>query len=346
VTRTFGHLPFGDSWYESGTPDKWKFTTYERDSETNLDYAMYRYRSSVQGRFMSPDPAGALAADMTDPQTWNRYSYVSNSPVDSVDPDGLCTDVYGGIDTPNKNNGRGSAYFLNALGAVKGFDVHLDYGPGKPAGVGNVLLQDIGGVNSVSHDFGNDIAASDGDPNGIQLMGFSGGAQVISTGYDDLSPNLQGQITQITYFSPGVGLFTSLTAFPHGTVSTQSFHGHGVKDVMATFFSRMFGHGGKSLPCGHDIQCLYLTAPLSVTRGFTKCPGSPQHPIFGGGGDRGFNLAKSLFDGWAFGTGVIGFREGSDVWGSGIWWSPSWQWQIDGFIWPFPRHPDPLLAPQ
>ena len=26
VTRTFGHLPFGEIWYETGTPDKWKFT--------------------------------------------------------------------------------------------------------------------------------------------------------------------------------------------------------------------------------------------------------------------------------------------------------------------------------
>jgi hypothetical protein len=35
-----------------------------------------------------PDPAG-LAADITNPQTWNRYGYVGNSPLSNVDPLGL-----------------------------------------------------------------------------------------------------------------------------------------------------------------------------------------------------------------------------------------------------------------
>jgi hypothetical protein len=38
TVRTFGHLPFGETWYETGTADKWKFTGYERDaSESGLD---------------------------------------------------------------------------------------------------------------------------------------------------------------------------------------------------------------------------------------------------------------------------------------------------------------------
>src|SRR5215831_18525025 len=40
VIRGFGELPFGETWYETGTADKWKFTSYERDSETALDYAI------------------------------------------------------------------------------------------------------------------------------------------------------------------------------------------------------------------------------------------------------------------------------------------------------------------
>jgi len=27
-------LPYGETWYETAPLDKWKFTTYERDSET------------------------------------------------------------------------------------------------------------------------------------------------------------------------------------------------------------------------------------------------------------------------------------------------------------------------
>lgn len=33
-----------------------KFTGYERDNETGLDYAKARYMSSTQGRFTSPEP--------------------------------------------------------------------------------------------------------------------------------------------------------------------------------------------------------------------------------------------------------------------------------------------------
>lgn len=39
---------------------------------------------------VSPDPAGLSAVNTTNPQTWNSYAYVSNSPLDAVDPLGLC----------------------------------------------------------------------------------------------------------------------------------------------------------------------------------------------------------------------------------------------------------------
>ncbi len=42
-----------------------KFTGYEHDDETGLDFAQARY-----------------------PQTWNRYAYVLNNPLTLVDPDG------------------------------------------------------------------------------------------------------------------------------------------------------------------------------------------------------------------------------------------------------------------
>ncbi|HXE74698.1 MAG TPA: hypothetical protein VNN18_03535 [Candidatus Xenobia bacterium] len=45
-----GHLPFGEVWYDSMASDKWKFTTYERDSESGLDYAMFRFDSTRLGR--------------------------------------------------------------------------------------------------------------------------------------------------------------------------------------------------------------------------------------------------------------------------------------------------------
>jgi len=86
VTRTFGHLPFGETWYETGTAIKWKFTSYERDAESGLDYSIFRYDSSRLGRFMTRDP---LAGSAADPQSLNRYSYVGNNPANFIDPLGL-----------------------------------------------------------------------------------------------------------------------------------------------------------------------------------------------------------------------------------------------------------------
>jgi RHS repeat-associated protein len=90
--RTFGHLPYGEVWYETGTADKWKFTTYERDSatgETGLDYAQFRYYASPQGRFMGPDP---LAGNRGAPQSLNGFAYAANDPVNAMDPKGLWCD--------------------------------------------------------------------------------------------------------------------------------------------------------------------------------------------------------------------------------------------------------------
>jgi RHS repeat-associated protein len=80
-----GHFPFGESWYQSGPTNKWFFTSYDRDSESGLDYALARYYDSRTGTFCSADP---LAGSPDDPQTWNRYPYGRNDPVDMIDPSG------------------------------------------------------------------------------------------------------------------------------------------------------------------------------------------------------------------------------------------------------------------
>lgn len=67
-----------------------KFTGYERDSETGLDYAQARYYSNVQGRFTSADPL-LSSGIANDPQSWNRYSYTLNNPLNLIDPDGKLT---------------------------------------------------------------------------------------------------------------------------------------------------------------------------------------------------------------------------------------------------------------
>jgi RHS repeat-associated protein len=90
VLRKTGHLPFGDAWYETlsngGVTSKWKFTSYERDSTSDTDYAIFRNNSWRYGRFLQADPLGG---DISDPQSLNRFAYVGNDPVNFVDPMGL-----------------------------------------------------------------------------------------------------------------------------------------------------------------------------------------------------------------------------------------------------------------
>ena len=68
-----------------------KFTGYERDAESGLDFAQARYFSSKHGRFTSVDPLAA-SASIKNPQTFNRYSYGLNSPYKFTDSTGLSVD--------------------------------------------------------------------------------------------------------------------------------------------------------------------------------------------------------------------------------------------------------------
>jgi RHS repeat-associated protein len=105
VVRTFGHFPFGETWYETGTHDKWDYTTYENDAESGLNYAMARFHNPRLGRFMSLDP---WPADKRHPQSWNRYPHGNNNPVSFSDPTGMdsCDDEGGdcSLDSSGSDN--------------------------------------------------------------------------------------------------------------------------------------------------------------------------------------------------------------------------------------------------
>lgn len=89
------YAPFGENYVSSGTQDL-SFTGQNQDTESSgaggaggLYDFLYREHSPVQGRWLSPDPSGLAAVNPSDPQTWNRYAYVGNRPLNSVDPLGL-----------------------------------------------------------------------------------------------------------------------------------------------------------------------------------------------------------------------------------------------------------------
>jgi RHS repeat-associated protein len=62
-------------------------TQKERDIETGLDYFGARYYSSTQGRFTTVDPS-RKSIIVSDPQTWNSYTYAKNNPLTYVDHNG------------------------------------------------------------------------------------------------------------------------------------------------------------------------------------------------------------------------------------------------------------------
>ncbi len=68
------------------------YTGYEKDSESGLDFAQARYYSSTHGRYTSVDPLTA-SASIRDPQTFNRYSYVLNSPYKFTDHLDCCQEL-------------------------------------------------------------------------------------------------------------------------------------------------------------------------------------------------------------------------------------------------------------
>lgn len=82
------HLPFGEDFGESGSQEKHHFTGYELDSESGLDYAINRSHSRSLGRFQQADPYQA-SGGISSAQSWNRYAYSRNDPINRIDPLGL-----------------------------------------------------------------------------------------------------------------------------------------------------------------------------------------------------------------------------------------------------------------
>ena len=158
------YYPFGgERAVASGSGNTYKFTGKERDPESSLDYFVARYYSSGYGRFLSPDeftggpvdafsssdplPPGALPyADITNPQSLNKYTYTFNNPLKYTDPDGHLVEtlwdaanVVLGVNSfvDNVKAGNVGAAVLDAVGVVA--DVAAAVAPGVPGGAGAAI---------------------------------------------------------------------------------------------------------------------------------------------------------------------------------------------------------------
>jgi RHS repeat-associated protein len=101
-----------------GTPESpeagMKFTGHERDITGNsdaLDNMHARYYSALTGRFLSVDP---VTGDAESPQSWNRYAYVRNNPINAIDPDGRLILCVGGCWDSLKRGASTAAHYLKS----------------------------------------------------------------------------------------------------------------------------------------------------------------------------------------------------------------------------------------
>ncbi len=145
------YAPFGENYAETGTTDR-SFTGQTQDTVNGLYDFLFRQYSSAQGRWLVPDPAGVDAVDITNPQTWNRYAYVGNQPLNSTDPLGL----YCAIDV---NSGK----------AIGGCTPGDPYFGGGGWGWGGIGAGGGGGSGFSVSGIGNSICGSDFLPCGLSV---------------------------------------------------------------------------------------------------------------------------------------------------------------------------------
>ena len=83
ANQTYNYTPFGEAYgsYSPGSNNEQGFTGHVED-ETGLTYMQARYYDPIMGRFLQTDPVGYK-------DQLNMYAYVSNNPVNRMDPNGL-----------------------------------------------------------------------------------------------------------------------------------------------------------------------------------------------------------------------------------------------------------------
>jgi RHS repeat-associated protein len=87
VTDTYDYDSFGNVLATTGTtPNLYRFSGEQMDSDLGLYYLRARYYNPQTGRFMRRDPLPAISGDITNQ---HRYLYAAADPVNNADPTGM-----------------------------------------------------------------------------------------------------------------------------------------------------------------------------------------------------------------------------------------------------------------
>jgi RHS repeat-associated protein len=74
--------------YDQSDSARQKYAGMEKDEGSGMAHTLWRKYDAMSGRWTSPDPYGG-SMSISSPQSFNRYSYVNNDPVNQTDPSGL-----------------------------------------------------------------------------------------------------------------------------------------------------------------------------------------------------------------------------------------------------------------
>lgn len=189
-----------------------RFTSYERDEVSTLaahngDDAQQRRYQAAWARYSQPDPYEG-SYDLTNPQSFNRYSYTNNDPVNFVDPSGLLP-----------QSGCSAEYSYSQCGGDGGF-----WGGGGWGGGGD--------------GFGDDVAA------GHDLAGLPGNVRQAVLRYEYTVNNAfyGGGINELSYggqsWYDGMGTITAtgrLEWHQRGVMGNIGDYSRGVADSVVPF---------------------------------------------------------------------------------------------------------------
>ena len=116
VVEDLFYKPLGETVEEltGGFGPKHQFTGQEFDAESGLYFYNARYYNPVIGRFVSAD---SIVPYPDDSQSFNRYSYVRNNPVNLVDPSGHA-DTYNAYFGMTATAGNGSWSGSTSIGGI------------------------------------------------------------------------------------------------------------------------------------------------------------------------------------------------------------------------------------
>ena len=148
VEGSFTSLPFGDglATVSGSDTDANHYATLDHDTESDTEHAEFRQYSSAQGRWLAPDPYDG-SYDPSNPQSFNRYVYVLDSPLAFLDPLGLdmqfaCSSIDTADPDPDDDGSVGVTSTTNfSFWGVGNFDpanpvtasIPAPYNPGAPS---------------------------------------------------------------------------------------------------------------------------------------------------------------------------------------------------------------------